>query len=179
MRGGSQCGYCTPGFVCSMAADYYRPGRGEGLDVHAVSGNLCRCTGYRPIRDAAEALAAPPDGDVLARRQDRPAPPPAVTRLEAFARPADLAEALRLLREHPDATVVAGATDLGVEVNLRGRRPAYVVAIDRLPELREVSTSEGTTRSRSAPRSRSPRSRRRSAGPCPCWTPSGRSSPRR
>jgi xanthine dehydrogenase small subunit len=142
VRGGSQCGYCTPGFVCSMAADYYRPGRGDGLDVHAVSGNLCRCTGYRPIRDAAEALAAPPADDALARRQDRPAPPPAPTRLEAFARPADLAEALDLLREHPDATVVAGATDLGVEANLRGRRPSYVVAVDRLPELREVSVGD-------------------------------------
>ncbi|WP_107772007.1 xanthine dehydrogenase small subunit [Nocardioides sediminis] len=145
VRGGSQCGYCTPGFVCSMAADYYRPGRGDGLDVHAVSGNLCRCTGYRPIRDAAEALAAPSADDALARRQDRPAPPPATTRADAFARPADLAEALDLLRQHPDATVVAGATDLGVEANLRGRRPAYVVAVDRLPELREVSTGEPIT----------------------------------
>jgi xanthine dehydrogenase small subunit len=142
VRGGSQCGYCTPGFVCSMAADYYRPGRGDGLDVHAVSGNLCRCTGYRPIRDAAEALAVPSADDALARRQDRPAPSPAPTRLEAFARPADLAEALDLLREHPDATVVAGATDLGVEANLRGRRPSYVVAVDRLPELREVSVGD-------------------------------------
>ena len=53
--GGSQCGYCTPGFVCSMAAEYYRPGR-EAFDLHAIAGNLCRCTGYRPIRDAARAL---------------------------------------------------------------------------------------------------------------------------
>ncbi|MGB0100721.1 MAG: FAD binding domain-containing protein, partial [Nocardioides sp.] len=57
-------------------------------------------------------------------------------------RPTDLGEALDLLRERPDATVVAGATDWGVEVNLRGRRAAYVVAVDRLPELREISTSD-------------------------------------
>ncbi len=145
VRGGSQCGYCTPGFVCSMAADYYRPGRAQGLDVHAVSGNLCRCTGYRPIRDAAEALAVPPADDVLARRQDRSAPPPVSSRRDGFARPADLAQALELLREHPDATVVAGATDLGVEVNLRGRRPAYLVAVDHLPELREVATGDTIT----------------------------------
>ena len=65
LRGGSQCGYCTPGFVCSMAAEYYRAGRAadahpgaadepehgaNGFDLHAMSGNLCRCTGYRPIR---------------------------------------------------------------------------------------------------------------------------------
>src|SRR6185312_17314921 len=65
-RGGSQCGYCTPGFICSMAAEYYRADRApaaianghrpnpaehgpNGFDLHALSGNLCRCTGYRPI----------------------------------------------------------------------------------------------------------------------------------
>jgi xanthine dehydrogenase small subunit len=154
LRGGSQCGYCTPGFVCSMAAEYYRPERAtndepdaehgpNGFDLHAMGGNLCRCTGYRPIRDAAWALGAPPADDALAARQDQPAPAPAPTRMAGFGRPGDLAEALELLRERPDATVVAGATDWGVEVNLRGRRAAYVVAVDRLPELREVSRTAG------------------------------------
>ena len=134
-RGGSQCGYCTPGFVCSMAAEYYRPGR-DDFDLHAIAGNLCRCTGYRPIRDAAEALSAPPAGDPLAARGGAAAPEPVATRVDGFARPADLAEAFALLREHPDATVLAGGTDWGVEVNIRGERAAYVVAVDRLPELR-------------------------------------------
>jgi xanthine dehydrogenase small subunit len=141
--GGSQCGYCTPGFACSMAAEYYRPDRGEGpdgFDLHAIAGNLCRCTGYRPIRDAARALDAPAPADPLAERQARPAPDAVRTRVEGFARPADLGEALALLAEHPDAVVVAGSTDWGVEANLRGRRAPYVVAVDRLPELREVST---------------------------------------
>ncbi len=137
-RGGSQCGYCTPGFVCSMAAEYYRPDR-DGFDLHAIGGNLCRCTGYRPIRDAAQALTAPDADDPLARRAATPAPAPVPTRVAGFARPADLAEALGLLREHPDATVVAGGTDWGVEVNLRGARPSYLVAIDRVPQLREVT----------------------------------------
>ncbi|WP_107705682.1 xanthine dehydrogenase small subunit [Nocardioides allogilvus] len=132
--GGSQCGYCTPGFVCSMAAEYYRPDAGE-FDVEAMSGNLCRCTGYRPIRDAALALGRPTTGDALAERQSRPAPAPGATR------PADLATALGLLRDHPDATVVAGSTDWGVEANLRGRRAPYVVYVDRLPELRTLSTA--------------------------------------
>ena len=158
-RGGSQCGYCTPGFACSMAAEYYRRDRAadanghersvergpNGFDLHALSGNLCRCTGYRPIRDAAWALAAPDADDPLATRLAGPSPAPAATLIEAetgsFRRPATLEEALELLAEHPDATVVAGSTDLGVEVNLRGARPAYVVAVDRLPELRGVSTS--------------------------------------
>jgi xanthine dehydrogenase small subunit len=141
-RGGSQCGYCTPGFVCSMAAEYYRTDRTASFEVEAMSGNLCRCTGYRPIRDAARALGAPVPGDALAERQLRPAPGPAPTRLASAARPADLREALGLLRDHPDATVVAGATDHGVEVNLRGRRAPYVVYVDRVPELRDVSTGD-------------------------------------
>lgn len=143
VRGGSQCGYCTPGFACSMAAEYYRPGRErgpDGFDLHAIGGNLCRCTGYRPIRDAAWALGPPASGDPLAERQVSPAPAVVPTRVDGFARPTDLAEALSLLAEHPDATVVAGATDWGVEANLRGSRAAYVVAVDRLPELREVTT---------------------------------------
>ena len=186
VRGGSQCGYCTPGFVCSMAAEYYRPERAatdepddehgpNGFDLHAMSGNLCRCTGYRPIRDAAWAPGRPARRTTRwhdARR--RPAPAAAATRMDGFARPADLAEALDLLREHPDATVVAGATDWGVEVNLRGRRASYVVAVDRLPELREVSTRRRHRDRRRA--HASARSRPRSAAPCRCWTRSGRSS---
>jgi xanthine dehydrogenase small subunit len=148
VRGGSQCGYCTPGFVCSMAAEYYRADRApapnghdsehgpNGFDLHALSGNLCRCTGYRPIRDASYALGPPAAGDRLAQRADAPAPGVVPTRSEAFARPGDLAEAFALLSEHPDATVIAGCTDWGVEVNLRGERASYVVAVDRLPELR-------------------------------------------
>ncbi|WP_241005328.1 xanthine dehydrogenase small subunit [Nocardioides sp. zg-1228] len=142
VRGGSQCGYCTPGFACSMAAEYYRPDREDGpggFDLHAIAGNLCRCTGYRPIRDAALALGSPEPGDPLAQRQAAPAPGPVPTRVAGFTRPADLADALALLAEHPDATVVAGSTDWGVEVNLRGRRVAHLVAIDRLPELRGIT----------------------------------------
>jgi xanthine dehydrogenase small subunit len=163
VRGGSQCGYCTPGFVCSMAAEYYRPDRtpapvdgtgggchGEhgpnGFDLHALSGNLCRCTGYRPIRDAAYALDTPDDGDPFAARRDAPASPAVATRLTShgasFVRPVDLAETLDVLADRPDGVVVAGSTDWGVEVNIRGSRAALVVAIDRLPELREFSFGE-------------------------------------
>jgi xanthine dehydrogenase small subunit len=157
-RGGSQCGYCTPGFVCSMAAEFYRrdrhPSSGDeghehgpnGFDLHAMSGNLCRCTGYRPIKDAAYALGEAPADDPLAVRRDRPAPTAPATRLTAdgaeFVRPGDLAEALGLLAARPDATLVAGSTDLGVEVNLRGSRPGLVVAIDRLAELRALEVGD-------------------------------------
>ena len=155
--GGSQCGYCTPGFVCSMASEFYRRSRPadasrgsentaahaehgpNGFDLHSLSGNLCRCTGYRPIRDAAYALGEPDADDVLAARRDQPAPAPVATDLHAadgrFVRPASLADALALLAEEPKAVLVAGSTDWGVEVNIRGRRAPLVVAIDRLPEL--------------------------------------------
>ncbi len=159
-RGGSQCGYCTPGFVCSMAAEYYRHDRstsasangthGEnGFDLHSLSGNLCRCTGYRPIRDAAYALTQPAADDPLAVRRGTPAPTPGATRLEAdgaaFVRPRDLAHALELLAAD-GAVAVAGATDLGVEINLRGSRPGLMVAVDRLPELRGLRWSDDELR---------------------------------
>ena len=62
--GGSQCGYCTPGFVVSLFAEQYRPGRTGPCDPMALAGNLCRCTGYRPIRDAALSLGPAPDDAV-------------------------------------------------------------------------------------------------------------------
>jgi len=165
VRGGSQCGYCTPGFVCSMAAEFYRSGRaatngttphddeyhGEnGFDLHAISGNLCRCTGYRPIKDAALALGFPVEGDTLAARRTTPAPAAAATLLEdgeaTFHRPVTLADALLLLSDDPDAVVVAGSTDWGVEVNLKGVRAPAVVAVDRLPELRGFTVSADEVR---------------------------------
>ena len=140
--GGSQCGYCTPGFVVSLFAEYYRPQRTGPCDPHAMGGNLCRCTGYRPLRDAALSLNAAPS-DAFRQRLDRPAPPLAPIAVESgglrFERPTSLADCLSLLQAHPQARLVAGATDLAVERNLRGRRWPMLISLEALAELRHFT----------------------------------------
>ena len=145
--GGSQCGYCTPGFVVSLFCEYYRPGR-QAFDPESISGNLCRCTGYRPIADAGQALPAPAAGD------DRlPASAPvlgAVTFAGAqpgpdrFARPTDLASLARCLVERPDAVLIAGGTDLMVYANQKYQRFPALISLEALAELRrfEVGPTE-------------------------------------
>jgi xanthine dehydrogenase small subunit len=132
--GGSQCGYCTPGFVMSLFAEYYRPGRTGGCDPHALGGNLCRCTGYRPIRDAALSLGAAPD-DGFQRRLSRVAPEMQAMSYHGFSRPATLAECIALLKD-PAARIVAGGTDMAVEANLRGSLFPRLVSVEALRELR-------------------------------------------
>jgi xanthine dehydrogenase small subunit len=140
--GGSQCGYCTPGFVMSLFAEQYRPGRTGPCDPHELAGNLCRCTGYRPIRDAALSLGPPPEGAFL-DRLSQPAPP-----LEAveyrdgescFWRPTTLAGCFSILSTNPQARLIAGGTDLAVESNLRFRRWPHLVSLEAIPELRKFS----------------------------------------
>jgi xanthine dehydrogenase small subunit len=141
-RGGSQCGYCTPGFVVSLFAEYYREGR-DGYDPEAISGNLCRCTGYRPIRDAARSLGAPEPGDRFLARLDEPPPDVRGFSAEAsasrrFHRPATLDEALALLAAEPAARVVAGGTDVVVGINQSHDRFETIVALDAIEELRFI-----------------------------------------
>lgn len=152
-----------------MAAEYYRPertaspaasaeaggehGRGpNGFELHALSGNLCRCTGYRPIRDAAYALGEPGSDDPLAARVRRGAPDPVATDIQRadtpigeigrYRRATDLDQALQILAAEPGTVLVAGATDWGVEVNIKGARARSVLGIDRLPELRQIHWGE-------------------------------------
>ena len=159
---GSQCGFCTPGIVMSLFTLYQEGARPVGRDAvnDALAGNLCRCTGYRPIVDAAlEACSAEPR-DAFARAR-------AVTaeRLIAgadtedvfvgdaarfFAAPASEASLARLYAEHPDATVVAGSTDVGLWIT-KGLAPVEkviwigrVAGLDRLEET-ETEWSIGAT----------------------------------
>ena len=129
---GSQCGYCTPGFVMSLFAGYYE---GE-LSDHATEGNLCRCTGYRSIRDATAALRMHPrDTDRFDALRAAPRAPQGAAALEGFHSPAALADALALKAAHPEAAFIAGGTDLGVNLS-RGQAvaPAFI-ALDRVDEL--------------------------------------------
>jgi xanthine dehydrogenase small subunit len=142
--GGSQCGYCTPGFVMSLFAEHYRPGRTGPCDPHELGGNLCRCTGYRPIRDAAVSLGPPPPGELL-DRLSRPAPQLDAIEYQTseakFSRPSGVEQCLAMLADDPDARLISGGTDLVVESNLRARRWPHLISLEAIAELREFSES--------------------------------------
>ena len=133
--GGSQCGYCTPGFVMSLFAEQHRPDRSEPCDPHAMGGNLCRCTGYRPIRDAALSLGPAPEGPFRDRLQQAP-PVIGPAESEKFSRPDTLAECFAEMERHPEARLIAGATDLAVESNLKQRVFPHLISVEALAELR-------------------------------------------
>jgi xanthine dehydrogenase small subunit len=148
-RGGSQCGYCTPGFVMSLFAEHYRPERTGPCDPEAMGGNLCRCTGYRPIRDAALSLSAPAPDSFTARTL-QPTPRLAAIRYETcdgrFIRPTSVDECIAEARLHPDARWLAGCTDLAVESNLRFRRWPNLISVDAVDELHEFSQTASRIR---------------------------------
>ncbi len=149
--GGSQCGYCTPGFVVSLFAEYYREGRkpGEVWD-ESIGGNLCRCTGYRPIRDALASLGAPGDDRHkrrLAQVTDAPASFAHRCTIEdgsevRFHRPASLSELFEILVKEPEAKLVAGGTDVYVEVNQLDRRWPVLVALEGVTELQTITDGD-------------------------------------
>lgn len=147
--GGSQCGYCTPGFVMSLFAEQYRIGRTGPCDWRELGGNLCRCTGYRPIRDAALSLGPPPDGPFL-NRLAKPAPSMEAAEYSSngtrFSRPSSLAECVAMIADDPQARLIAGGTDLVVESNLRMRRWAHLVSTEAIEELKDFRDSPDVTR---------------------------------
>ena len=148
---GSQCGFCTPGFVMSLFALFHAPeasclsSLGRDEVNHWIAGNLCRCTGYRPIVDAgvaacasgakdrfaecdtesARALAALDDGaDVFAGTPER-----------FFAAPATIDALANLYAEHPDAVLVAGATDVGLWITKQLRDIPKIIWLGRVNGL--------------------------------------------
>jgi xanthine dehydrogenase small subunit len=152
---GSQCGFCTPGFVMSLFALYLNEDRPDGQRIRdALAGNLCRCTGYAPIIAAAERmydlgdratdplvlspaglmsrLGSGTDDGMLALERDG----------RRFAAP-ETADALAdLLLDWPEATIVAGATDVGLWVTKQMRVLRDVVSVGRVAELRRIDWTQ-------------------------------------
>jgi xanthine dehydrogenase small subunit len=138
--GGSQCGYCTPGFIMSLFAAYY-----EGqVDDLAVEGNLCRCTGYLPIRRAAQqvAAAAAIDDGFTHKLNTATVSLESLSYLgnnQQFYRPTQLQEVFDRWQQHPEATLVAGATDLGLEMSWHRQHYPVLISLEAVTELKQIS----------------------------------------
>lgn len=157
---GSQCGFCTPGFVMSLFALYKtknNPTRREIDD--ALAGNLCRCTGYRPIIDAAQAMYDADTGEDWLRQPvaKQAIPLDRVKALQelrrdqglivngegrSFFAPQTADELAALLAGHPNATVLAGGTDIGLWVTKQHRELEVVIYTGRVAELRQLEVSK-------------------------------------
>jgi xanthine dehydrogenase small subunit len=149
----SQCGYCTPGFVMSLFALWHaqkNPSREDTLQ--ALAGNLCRCTGYRPILDAAQQMYKGETTDVFdARAGATAATLGGMNRLvglryaaggEEFITPRTLEELALVLTEHPQAHILAGGTDFGLFVTKQHKHFERIVYLGEIAELRAVTTTE-------------------------------------
>jgi len=132
---GSQCGFCTPGFVMSLYARSIGALGTEGTPVKdVIAGNLCRCTGYGPILDAGEANPPQPTDDgetVAALRALQP----------GYGHPAGADELADLLVAHPDRRIVAGATDVGLWVTKGLQDLGPTVFIGDIADLRQIEES--------------------------------------
>ncbi len=160
---GSQCGFCTPGFAMSLFGLYknaFRPDRAR--IENALSGNLCRCTGYRPIIDAAVAMydvspspaqAGWRGGIAADGSRDEDAEMRLLAQLAALAprdgvdyaaqgrrwwSPRTADELAAILTEHPEARIVAGATDVGLWITKHQRDVGDIVYTADVAELREI-----------------------------------------
>ncbi|SAL62819.1 FAD-binding molybdopterin dehydrogenase [Caballeronia cordobensis] len=149
---GSQCGFCTPGFAMSLWALYHSHPRDAGPPSRddiatALSGNLCRCTGYRPIVDAGQRMFDTPrppfDADAIARQLA------AIKRTQtfeyqAFHAPVTRAEFARLRAAHPNARLLAGSTDVGLWVTKQFRELGEMLYIGNVDELKTIGRDAGT-----------------------------------
>ncbi|MDX2096910.1 MAG: xanthine dehydrogenase small subunit [Leptolyngbyaceae cyanobacterium bins.59] len=137
--GGSQCGYCTPGFIMSLFAAYYQGQVEDGC----VEGNLCRCTGYLPIRRATHQLTGAQPNDRFTEKLAQSSPVLRALAYEGneqrFYRPTQLEEVLDLLQHHPEATLVAGATDLGLEMSHHRQHYPVMISLEAVAEMRGIA----------------------------------------
>lgn len=147
---GSQCGFCTPGFVMSLFALWLngeRPGVARLED--ALAGNLCRCTGYEPIIKAGLAVAdmpPAPDPTPIATRLARLSDDATLDLAGRFLAPTRTESLAELVGRHPGATMVAGATDVGLWVTKGLKRLDPVISLGRIASLREIDETDDTIR---------------------------------
>ena len=144
---GSQCGFCTPGFVMSLWACYQRhqlagtvPTRQQLADD--LSGNLCRCTGYRPILDAGQQMFEPPASalarEPVAQALRALALDPPLHKDGVFHAPRTVADFAALRQARPQARVLAGSTDMGLWVTKQLRDLGELISINEVAELKRV-----------------------------------------
>lgn len=145
---GSQCGFCTPGFVMSLFGMYQNHVcQGEPitreLAQEELSGNLCRCTGYRPILEAAQTMGGLPpvriDEAHLLQKLELLAPTPVGLQANlAYKSPVTLKALLQARATDPDAQLVAGGTDVGLWVTKQHMQFAKVLDVTKVRELRRI-----------------------------------------
>jgi xanthine dehydrogenase small subunit len=134
---GSQCGFCTPGFVMSLYARSIGAIGTQGVPVKdAIAGNLCRCTGYGPILDAGEANPPGPTDDSAIAALLRTIAPARAGRGWFAPRTSD--ELAALLTRHPEARIVAGATDVGLEVTKGLKDLGTIIFIGDIADLKRI-----------------------------------------
>jgi len=138
---GSQCGFCTPGFIVSMATAHLN-GRTDHDDQ--LAGNLCRCTGYAPIVRAAEAASQQAVPEWM--REDLGRLPDAVRNSAPYLLPKTSDELAAWYSEHPDATLIAGATDVGLWVTKQLRELQPVAFLAGVTDLKGVEITDDTVR---------------------------------
>jgi len=143
---GSQCGFCTPGFVMSLWAR----GREDSPPpvADSIAGNLCRCTGYGPIIAAAETAGTRAEADPVAALKALSRDEPLGLNHDGrrWFSPKALSDLATLVEAHPDAVVLAGATDVGLWVTKQHRNLPVIISINDVAALRTLSETPAGVR---------------------------------
>jgi xanthine dehydrogenase small subunit len=153
---GSQCGFCTPGIIMAMFALYKNSSSPSTAEIEdALTGNLCRCTGYRPIMDAAREACQGNGSDYFTADEERiigllqHAAGRSLrlqTSRQIYLRPVSLGEAVTLKHRYPGATVITGATDVALRVTKKHELISEIIDCSGITELKELSvTDDGVT----------------------------------
>ncbi len=142
---GSQCGFCTPGFVMSMFAMYKNnKSLNDEIINDSLSGNLCRCTGYRPIIDAARSLNKIIDDDEFVKFKKKTIKlfkKIKIKNLEIkkenkkYFAPNTILELKKILKKYPDAKLLSGGTDLSLEVTKSRKELKKIISLNSIKEL--------------------------------------------